>query len=215
MSHVYLFRAGADHYKVGVANNVRKRLKAIQTGNPVRVQLVTAKLVDNAYAVELDLHLMLSEMRSDGGTEWFRLTPDQALEIAIRINERPDVEDDTTRVNKVFEHYERVIDKKVTEALERIGPKIKRTQVHKEQSLSTPDADELLIARAMEVFEIERKASTSLLQRRLHIGYGRAARVVDELERRGLVGESDGLHARRLIGTHKQSRPDYAITLGI
>jgi len=36
------------------------------------------------------------------------------------------------------------------------------------------------------------KASTSLLQRRLRIGYGRAARLIEEMEEQGIVGSSDG-----------------------
>ena len=46
------------------------------------------------------------------------------------------------------------------------------------------------------------KASTSLLQRRLRIGYGRASRMIDEMEKRGIVSHADGSTAkcwRRLL----------------
>ena len=48
------------------------------------------------------------------------------------------------------------------------------------------------------VFEFG-KASTSLLQRRLRIGYGRAAHLIDLMERDGLVGPADGSRPRELL----------------
>ena len=49
-----------------------------------------------------------------------------------------------------------------------------------------------LIQRATQVVKAERRASASLLQRRLQIGYPRAARLIDELEELGVVGPSQG-----------------------
>ncbi|HET9136036.1 MAG TPA: DNA translocase FtsK, partial [Candidatus Kapabacteria bacterium] len=43
------------------------------------------------------------------------------------------------------------------------------------------------------------QASTSMLQRRLKVGYSRAARIVDELERHGIVGAADGAKAREVL----------------
>jgi len=43
------------------------------------------------------------------------------------------------------------------------------------------------------------KASTSLLQRRLRIGYGRASRIIDEMEERGVVGPADGARPREVL----------------
>lgn len=43
------------------------------------------------------------------------------------------------------------------------------------------------------------KASTSLLQRRLRIGYGRAARLIEQLEANGIIGPSDGARARTIL----------------
>ena len=44
-----------------------------------------------------------------------------------------------------------------------------------------------------------RKASTSYLQRRLSLGYARAARVVDQLEAEGVIGPADGAKAREIL----------------
>ena len=43
------------------------------------------------------------------------------------------------------------------------------------------------------------KASTSLLQRRLRIGYGRAAHLIDMMERDGIVGPADGSKPREIL----------------
>jgi DNA segregation ATPase FtsK/SpoIIIE, S-DNA-T family len=61
------------------------------------------------------------------------------------------------------------------------------------------DADEELIIRCIEVVRQEQKASTSLLQRRLRLGYTRAARMVDILEQRGVVGPGEGAKAREVF----------------
>ncbi len=44
-----------------------------------------------------------------------------------------------------------------------------------------------------------KKASTSLLQRRLRIGYGRAARMIEEMEEQGIVGPADGSRPREVL----------------
>lgn len=49
------------------------------------------------------------------------------------------------------------------------------------------DRDEL-VKKAIDMLEGEKHATTSLLQRRLRIGYPRAARLMDELEEMGIVG---------------------------
>ncbi|MEG0837584.1 MAG: DNA translocase FtsK 4TM domain-containing protein [Akkermansia sp.] len=54
------------------------------------------------------------------------------------------------------------------------------------------EGDEEIFKKAVEIVRVERKASISLLQRRLHIGYGKSARVIELMERRGVVGPSDG-----------------------
>jgi DNA segregation ATPase FtsK/SpoIIIE-like protein len=53
-----------------------------------------------------------------------------------------------------------------------------------------------LLEKAIKVTMSEGKASTSLLQRKLSIGYGRAARIIEKLEERGVISELDGIKAR-------------------
>ena len=51
----------------------------------------------------------------------------------------------------------------------------------------------------IEVIRQEKKASTSLFQRRLRLGYGRAARMMDLLEARGIIGPGDGAKPREIL----------------
>jgi S-DNA-T family DNA segregation ATPase FtsK/SpoIIIE len=61
------------------------------------------------------------------------------------------------------------------------------------------DEDEELIQQCIEVIRSEQKASVSLMQRRLRLGYTRAARIMDELENRGIVGPSKGAEPRDIL----------------
>ncbi len=61
------------------------------------------------------------------------------------------------------------------------------------------DEDEDLIEQCVEVIRSEQKASVSLLQRRLRLGYTRAARIMDELENRGIVGPNKGAEPRDIL----------------
>jgi S-DNA-T family DNA segregation ATPase FtsK/SpoIIIE len=61
------------------------------------------------------------------------------------------------------------------------------------------DEDEDLIQQCIEVIRSEQKASVSLMQRRLRLGYTRAARIMDELEGRGIVGPSKGAEPRDIL----------------
>ena len=60
------------------------------------------------------------------------------------------------------------------------------------------DRDELF-RQAAEVVVANDSGSTSLLQRRLRIGYGRAARIIDQLHHAGIVGPSEGSQAREVL----------------
>jgi S-DNA-T family DNA segregation ATPase FtsK/SpoIIIE len=64
--------------------------------------------------------------------------------------------------------------------------------------LADEDADRLL-PDAVEVIREYDRASASLLQRRLKVGYARAARMIDQLEARGYIGAFDGSNARPVL----------------
>ena len=66
-----------------------------------------------------------------------------------------------------------------------------------------PDEDPML-SDAIRVVVENGQASTSLLQRRLKLGYARAARIVDEMEQRGVVGPYEGSKPRKVLITMDQ-----------
>lgn len=59
--------------------------------------------------------------------------------------------------------------------------------------------DEEMVEQALEVIRQSKRASTSSLQRRLRIGYTRAARIMDLLEERGIIGPPDGAGPREIL----------------
>lgn len=60
------------------------------------------------------------------------------------------------------------------------------------QSNELSRGDEEALERCIELVRMEQKASTSLIQRRLKFGYGKAARLIDILEKRNIIGPSEG-----------------------
>ena len=64
-------------------------------------------------------------------------------------------------------------------------------------------ADNELFWEAAEVFVTEHKASTSLLQRRLRVGYARAARLVDMLENQGIISAAENNKRQVLISAEQ------------
>lgn len=59
--------------------------------------------------------------------------------------------------------------------------------------------DDDMFKDAIRVVIENRKASTSLLQRRLRIGYGRAARLIEQMEEQGIIGQADGSRPREVL----------------
>ncbi len=100
-------------------------------------------------------------------------------------------------VTFIKEGEEHKYDEEVIEEIDR------RAVVEKSKGTSSEgggfeDEDEMLPA-AIEVVIEAGQASTSLLQRKLKLGYARAARIVDQLEERGIVGPFEGSKPRQVL----------------
>ncbi|GAB7170597.1 DNA translocase FtsK [Lactiplantibacillus plantarum subsp. plantarum] len=73
------------------------------------------------------------------------------------------------------------------------------------------DGEDEYYAEAVELVTDQQSASVSMLQRRFRIGYNRAARIVDEMEERGVVGPSEGSKPRKV---YRQKSADEAPASG-
>ena len=105
----------------------------------------------------------------------------------------------------VKQHYVADYDQQVLEEIEK-----KAVQTGKKAATSDPepnsdelDGDEMLPA-AVDVILETGQASVSMLQRRLKLGYARAARIVDEMEEKGIVGPFQGSKPRAILITKEQ-----------
>lgn len=84
------------------------------------------------------------------------------------------------------------------------GGKKKGAEVVVETSGGGSDYDDDMIPKAIEVVVEAGMASTTLLQRKLKLGYARAARIVDELSEKGIIGPFEGSKPRKVLITKEQ-----------
>ena len=98
-------------------------------------------------------------------------------------------------------HYDQDVIEKIQQAVDAKSDKGKATPT--DGAADGDDGDELLPA-AVEVVLETGQASVSMLQRRLKLGYSRAARLVDQMEERGYVGPFEGSKPRQLLITREK-----------
>lgn len=81
--------------------------------------------------------------------------------------------------------------------------------VVEEENISFSEQDDNLLPQAVQLFIEQGNASVSMLQRRFHIGYARAARLVDIMEQRGIVGSFEGSKPRSILMTLEQFQQSF------
>ena len=110
--------------------------------------------------------------------------------------------------NYVKEHFSSTYDQSVMEDIERKAEQTGSKGASATASDPDPTADELahdeMLPEAVDVILETKQASVSLLQRRLKLGYARAARIVDEMEEMGIVGPFVGSKPRQILVTKEQ-----------
>ena len=95
-------------------------------------------------------------------------------------------------------------DDNIMEEIENNMPAIKGEKSEESSSVSTSSGDDEIINRAIEVVIDAGQASTSLLQRKLKLGYARAARIIDELESMGIISGFEGSKPRNVLISREQ-----------
>ena len=94
-------------------------------------------------------------------------------------------------------------DEEVMQEIERQAVMDKKKEEPAADDGDSSDGDEM-IPKAIEVVVEAQMASTTLLQRKLKLGYARAARIIDELEQRGIVGPFKGSKPREVLISKQQ-----------
>lgn len=108
----------------------------------------------------------------------------------------------TEEIEKVVEFIKNqseqvVYDEEIERAVSQMAAAGDKKKGSSEEIAISGDAD--LIEQAIEVVVSAGQASTSYLQRRLRLGYARAARIMDELEENGIIGPPDGAKPRKVL----------------
>lgn len=197
---LYILRAGDSHYKVGVSSDVLKRIKSIQTSNQNKIELVLVRQVHNPRMMESEIHRWLKDHRANGGTEWFALEPTHAIDLVIKISSlEPETEiPNYLELRNILSRQLR-LEERVEYLSKRLTPQSSNQPTS--QLLYTIETKKTgsLIEEAKALLLSSGKASTSMLQRKLRIGYSHAARLMDELEDAGVVSPLNGNNPRQLL----------------
>ena len=110
--------------------------------------------------------------------------------------------------NFVKNNYATNYDQSVMEEIERKAAQTGNAKAAAAASDPEPNAEELdgdeMLPQAVDVILETGQASVSMLQRRLKLGYARAARIVDEMEEKGIVGPFQGSKPRSILITKDQ-----------
>ncbi|MBW1951822.1 MAG: DNA translocase FtsK 4TM domain-containing protein [Deltaproteobacteria bacterium] len=101
------------------------------------------------------------------------------------------------------EEVKRVVDFLKAQRSPEFEPGILEIQEQKAEEEELGEKDEKY-QEALEIVAETRQASISMLQRRLRVGYNRAARIIEMMEKEGLVGPSDGIKAREVYLPHRR-----------
>ncbi len=106
-------------------------------------------------------------------------------------------------IDFIKNNHDVTYDEDVMEEIEKQATMEKSPKGRAQANDGNENVDEML-AKAIETVVTTGQASTSFLQRRLSLGYARAARLVDEMEARGIVGPANGAKPRDILITKEQ-----------
>lgn len=111
-------------------------------------------------------------------------------------------------VSFIKDQKETAYDDEVNNAIEQLAQASangkKGATISSDSSGDVPSGDDEILKKAIEVVVEAQSASTTLLQKRLKLGYARASRIIDELEEKGVIGQYEGSKPRKVLITKQQ-----------
>lgn len=161
----------------------------IKANVPARIAFTTASQVDSRTIIDQigaekllgrgDMLLLTSDMPKPKRVQAAFISDDETVKVTGFIQEQ-----------RAPQYNDEVVSQPVV---------IGKGGVVAEMPSGSSDADDDMFHDAVRVVIENKKASTSLLQRRLRIGYGRAARLIEEMEEQGIIGAADGSRPREVL----------------
>ncbi len=107
-------------------------------------------------------------------------------------------------VNKIKVDEKNSVNGYNEEILEEINNHVAKNEKKDEFNQTQTNSFDSMFFEAVEIVLETNKASTSFLQRKLKVGYSRAARIIDEMESAGIVSSADGSKSRKILITRQQ-----------
>jgi S-DNA-T family DNA segregation ATPase FtsK/SpoIIIE len=161
----------------------------IKANVPARIAFTTASQVDSRTIIDQmgaekllgrgDMLLLTSDMPKPKRVQAAFISDDETVKVTGFIQEQ-----------RAPEYNDEVVSQPV---------QIGKGGVVADMGSGSSNADDDMFQDAVRVVIENKKASTSLLQRRLRIGYGRAARLIEEMEEQGIIGAADGSRPREVL----------------
>lgn len=110
--------------------------------------------------------------------------------------------DITETISFISSQVKAEYDSSITEAVDKYVPQAKADKDSSDSSAAVTDGD--FVERAIEVAVNNGQLSTTMLQKKLKLGYARASRIMDELEEMGVIGPSEGSKPRKVLMSRMQ-----------
>ncbi|HOR22691.1 MAG TPA: DNA translocase FtsK, partial [Ruminococcus sp.] len=169
----------------------------IKANIPSRIALAVKSQVDSRTIIDM---AGADRLLGNGDMLYMPITINKPLRIQGCFASPKDI---NATLSFIKEQGQEEYDPGVIDEVERYTPQTKGSDDISDSG-AAPGTDEDFVMRAMEVAVNAGQLSTSMIQRKLKLGYARAARIMDELEELGVIGPSEGAKPRKVLMSKMQ-----------